>query len=740
MTIFAIASLVPIATFLAMACLWCPRTWKEGRTWAIPVLILFAAGTYAAAPFLRSTYVGTGEAYNYNLSIADAVTQFRSGVFPVLVGQTEFAFNGRIHPLRTAPLFCGAACLIDLATFHRLNFWEIQNALLTLSLVCAAYCAYAALRFLVGATHLVALFGAILYVFSPGVISTAYAMDLYMTVTTLPLVPLVAGCNAASFSRRSAGVYLVLGASLGLAWLAHPPIALWLSTSTAVIQLVVWTTRRPTWRALGAVFPGLLACLLLAGYSFASTSAMHDVRGVSMPEDYSPLFVELRRAFPASIMPVSAGAQQLSDFQLGYVAWALLLGAGAVAFLRRAAAPLALLGLAVFLLVLTLPVPWLTRAIWLHLPPAFPNLTNIWPMQRLYLVATGLVLVAACSVWPDADRRMRALHVGGRVGLVALCAAGLVWEISQARLFIHRGGMLKHGGDESADLHRPENIDLTLTSYALLGLPSHFLNGVMDPEREFRILRASDRSEIAVNWSSPNVGRRRAHGTFHTASLDSALVPLAPILRLEPYRHYILALKFKTAPFEGLIVMEGEHIRRVYALPSGGEARAFGMKPGNDPTLALWTTNPEGTDVRVNLVGVSHPEDFAEFELREVDPRNFPVELTGLLPMAGRVRATEAAWLETPRRFIPGYAAEIDGRPARVGNSPDGSVMIETPAGEHEFKLSYVGSPLLLASFWVSFCTGCLLALTALGWLACQAVRQARGRSSVTSAPEHARA
>src|SRR5271157_5774816 len=116
MTTFAIASLVPIATFLAMACLGCPRTWKEGRTKALPVLILFAAGTYAAAPFLRSTYVGTGEAYNYNLSIADAVTQFRAGVFPVLVGQTEFAFNGRIHPVRTAPLFCCAACLIDFAT------------------------------------------------------------------------------------------------------------------------------------------------------------------------------------------------------------------------------------------------------------------------------------------------------------------------------------------------------------------------------------------------------------------------------------------------------------------------------------------------------------------------------------------------------------------------------------------------------------------------------------------------
>ena len=29
--------------------------------------------------------------------------------------------------------------------------------------------------------------------------------------------------------------------------------------------------------------------------------------------------------------------------------------------------------------------------------------------------------------------------------------------------------------------------------------------------------------------------------------------------------------------------------------------------------------------------------------------------------------------------------------------------MIETPAGEHEFRLSYAGTPLLLAAFWTSF-------------------------------------
>jgi len=176
MTPLALATLIPFATLLAMACLSRPGTLRAWMPRVVTVLVLFAGGTYAAKPFLHGTYVGTGEAYNYSLSVADAVTQARSGVFPVLVGQSEFAFNGRIHPLRTAPWYCCAACLIDFATSHRLTFWQLQDALLTLSIVGAAFSAYASLRLLAGATRRVALFGALLYEFSPGVLSTAYAM------------------------------------------------------------------------------------------------------------------------------------------------------------------------------------------------------------------------------------------------------------------------------------------------------------------------------------------------------------------------------------------------------------------------------------------------------------------------------------------------------------------------------------------------------------------------------------
>ncbi len=723
MITFAIACWIPVATVLAMASWRCPRTWEQWKPRVASVLLLFCLGLYAAAPFLRGTYVGTGESYNYSLSLADAVMQERSGGFPAMVGQTEFAFNGRIHPVRTAPWYCCAACLLDVATGRSLNFWQLQDSILTLSILAAAFSAYASLRFLVGATRTVALVGAIVFELSPGVIATAYAMDLYMTVTALPLVPLVFASNVATFGRRSILNYLVLGTSIGFAWLAHPPIALWLSAVTAIIQVTVWVTRKPTWSAVMAVFPGLFACFLLASYSFASTAALRDIGGLSRPEDFSPLFVEIARAFPACLMPVSAEARSLSDFQIGYVGWAMLLVGFGVAVKRRQLTVLTLFSCAALLILLDLPVPSLTKALWLHLPPAFPNLTNIWPMQRLYLVATGLIITGCCALCPDADLRVRALSSGRRSGVLALCAAGLIWEASEARLFVKRGDLLQHGGEESADLHRSENINLTVTSYALLGVPRHFVNGVMDVGREFRILRLSDHSEIANNWSPTGKGRLRARGTLHTYALNLSPSPLAPAIRIEPDRRYLLSFKFRSAPFDGVLVMEGEHFRRTYPLPRAGASRGFGMESGNDPSVAIWTTNPERIEIHLALVSQQKGGVFADFELREIDPGSFPVDIEGLVPLSGRVHAPEGAWLETPRRFIPGYEASVDGLPAKVADSPEGSVMIEVPSGDHEFRLSYTGSRALVAAFWTTFSTASLLGLAGLAWLAVQAAR-----------------
>jgi hypothetical protein len=731
MTILLLALASPLLVLAWGACRDLPRTAADWKARALPIAILFAAGIYAANPFLAGTASGSGEAYNYSLSLADAVTQFRAGVFPVLVGQTEFAFNGRIHPLRTAPYYCYAPGLLDLLTFRRLDFWQLQCLLLTLSLVGAAFSAYAALRHLAGTTARVALYGAVVFVFSPAVLSLVYSMDLYMTVTTLPFLPLALGAGVYSFRERSARVYLLMGITLGLIWLAHPPIALWASAATVVLQAVVWLTRRPTWAAFAGLAAGVAAGGGLIAFGFASTLTMQSAGDLSSAKDFSPMFTEMKRVFPAALLPVGARADYLSAFQLGYVLWALLLATLGAAVWRRRLDALTLLGLACFLLVLTLPVPGISENLWHLLPDVFPNLTNIWPMQRLYLVAAVLILLAGGLLWGDTDTRLAARPGLARVANYLLLAA-LGWTLWQAQPFLDRGNMTVRSRTVGRDLHRSENINLTVTSYAMLGIPPYFVNGVMDPHQAFRLLRDADRSELANNWTAADPGPVKARGTLRGVRPQPDEVPLTPTLHLEPGARYLLSLTFRTAPFTGHLVLTGEHFNREYFLPSAGEPRAFGMRPGNQHSIVLWTTNPSGADInlRINGAAVSRSVSgaFADFTLHQIDPKRYPVQLESLVPLRGRFQSTEAGWLETPRRFIPGYAATVDGAPATIGGSPGGALMLQVPAGDHAFELRYVGPPLLRAAFWTTFMTVLLLVLGIAGWAAITAIRRLRSQ------------
>jgi len=78
---------------------------NAGWRWWLSVVFVGLAGVGGAWPFFSDNAMGTGEALNYHFAVADANAQLRSGEFPAFVGQTEFAYNGRVHPLRTAPYF-----------------------------------------------------------------------------------------------------------------------------------------------------------------------------------------------------------------------------------------------------------------------------------------------------------------------------------------------------------------------------------------------------------------------------------------------------------------------------------------------------------------------------------------------------------------------------------------------------------------------------------------------------------
>lgn len=691
------------------------------------------AGLFAASPFLTNRALGTREAYNYSLAVADAVTQFRQGQIPALVGQSEYAFNGRIHPLRTAPALPYVAGVVDLLTFRQLSFWSLQNLALALGLVGLAAASYASLRLATPAMPPLAALLAGILTLSPPVLAAAYGMDLYMTVLAAPCVPLVLAANVTAFSDRERTRWVLLGAGLAACWLAHPPVALWMTLTTVLLQATALIVCRPTlrgWiRTLGAV--ALLA--VLAGFGFVSALSVSPYGDIVHQHDTSLLLAEVKRAFHASLMPVSRRADQLGDFQAGYPIWALAIVALAWAMARRRGVALVLLLTGGLLLLFTLPVPGIHAWLWDNVPTLVLNLTNQWPMQRLYLPFATLVTFAFALAWRTPTVASRAVHDGLRLGLVVVVG----WTAWQGSRFVARGFATRQTAEATRWTHLPGNLDLTPISYALVGTPPDFTNGTMDPAFGFRLLAPFDAHPIASNWSAP------LPATAETQSLRLVarpgdredLLELSERLTLKPGRRYRLTFAFVAPPLPAMLQIQGRAVRREYPLPSAGGPQGFGMVAANNRSISLWTDLPVPEEVSFRLVGAGLARSawrgrvFADLQVEPVTTEALPFALQTLVPLRLQVRAATAGYLETPRMYLPGYAAFVDGRPVRTQRSPERRLMLPVTAGDHGVEIRYAGSDLLLGTFWLSALGWCGLGLWGLSRVAPASI-QARLRQT----------
>ncbi|PTY05648.1 hypothetical protein DB347_14865 [Opitutaceae bacterium EW11] len=681
----------------------------EWKPYVIHVGILFATGLFAAGPFVTTRSLGTSEAYNYSLAVADAVTQARAGVIPTLVGQSEFAFNGRIHPVRTAPYLTTLAQALDLATFRQLNFWALQNLALALSLVAAAFSCYQCLRRSTEASSQLSLVFTAAYLLSPGVLAAAYAMDLYMTVMAVPYVPLVVAANLRALDgRRGFGTYLLLACGLAACWWAHPPVAWWLSLASVLAHLPLLFALRLRSREMKAIIPAVAIGMILAGFVFTSALSVRSYSSMSAARAPEAVVKEILGAFHSSLLPVSAAANKLGDFQLGYSYWALLGLAWVFSVLRRSFASLVLVTVALALLAFTIPVPLLTAWLWDHMPTFAITINGPWPMQRLYPIITALFLFGAARIrnWPRFDGVPKVLRDLTALALIVVS----FWTVYQSWRFISRGYASRADTAYTRYSHAPENINLTLIAYAMFTLPPSFENGVMDPVMETRVLKRETADELVSNWKASEAwGREVQTGRLTASSGSGDIAELKPTIKLEPGRRYILDLTFRSPPLTGVLRIIGPNTIRVYPLPQAGQPRGFGMEPSNRHSLTLWTSSPETEIIQFQLIG---PEmgsarllNFADFKLRELDPEKLPIRVESLVPFRATVRVSEPGYIEIPRIFIDGYRAMVDGHTSRVQRSPDGLVMASVPGGESKVEIRYDGPWWLRISFWSS-CVG----------------------------------
>jgi hypothetical protein len=681
-------------------------------------VVVGLAGTLAVRPFYHNGDLGSGDAQWYAIMIGDFVTQSRAGVFPVWVGQSFYAFNGAVSPLRYAPgiLFMGG--ILDFLTAQSLHMVALRNLVLSSCALLGAYSAYACLRPILKGAPWIACGLAVLWVYCPGVLAPPMLGDLYMTFSTLPFVPLVLhGCWRV-WERDDRWGRLWIAAGLAGVWLCHSPIAIWFTMVASGLYLASMVGR-PLRRQLGLGMATSAAFLALGSLPFISVLTLDNQLKA---EGSSAVALEnIHECFPANFKPIDPRLLGLESEQVGYA----LLGALALAvvclpFVRQRGAwafAAACLGVAAF----AIPLPRITDALWLHMPSWFIVIQNVWPVQRLFLVWSAVIVFTAAIV-------MASPRVSGRRGAyLALClafACGIAWSVREANK-IHQGILPRRGSAATAEMREGEN-NLVLTRYAyssFSAIPQYFSHAYMDPLFENRLLDIDTQLPLATNAdaAAPVAGDSDAPAGAHLVQsgvwtghsvTQSPHYRLLPALTLEPGLRYALRLEFDEPGVEGTLQILSDSLFREYTLPdsgvgSGARPRplSFGSLPQSSHVVPLSITGKAPAPLLSTFIVRRYTTEtipFARFWLYSFEPERLPVAVESLVPYRARVNTPHAAYLETPRLWLKGWKATVNGIPADTLRSSENLVMLPVPAGTCRVELTYVPPRALVASFWIA--------------------------------------
>ena len=166
---------------------------------------------------------------------------------------------------------------------------------------------------------------------------------------------------------------------------------------------------------------------------------------------------------------------------------------------------------------------------------------------------------------------------------------------------------------------------------------------------------------------------------------------------------------------------------RQYILPDSGEniqhagpPRAFGSLPSSSHVMPLATAVDQPVAARFHFLDSGAPDPhsfpspqfaFARYWLYTYEAGDLAVKIDSLLPYRARTAVAGAAWLETPRMWLTGYRATVNGQPAEVRRSPDNLVMIALPPGESAIALDYFAPWWLRGAFWMGLLSWCAVVL-----------------------------
>ncbi len=702
-------TLVPLVLLLGLDGVLVWQLAQTDRQWRAEILALLGtqvAALWLVAPYFTSSFIGAGDSYSYSMVLADVIEQLHRGVFPVFVGQSHYSFSGNTHLIRDAPYFVNLGVALNFLTGGRLSPFALQNLCLIASVLGGATTTYVAVRVLAPAWRSAAPLLAALYVLCPATMVLLAAMDMHPAIMTLPWLPLFWLGVAGSLTPGDDTRWLVIStAALALIWYAHPAIAAWVMPFWLGAFGLRWLFLDRTFRSAARMFLAVAALGWLISYLFVSVYSMQLHYAINPRGVTDRIFDSLRQGWAGCWRPLSEPAGKLGNIQLGYALEVVILGC----LSRLGRNQLAGWFLAAVLLVfqlLLVPVPGATQFVWSLMPAKLIDATNIWPMQRFHLIMPAAILVWAAltlRTWTPSPRLQRVCLV--------LLAAGVAWSAWQEEVPRSLARLVTRTRAVSAALLQPVNIALTRSPYLFLGFqPSYVSNGVMEPAFETRLLDQAMQPLLDNASALP----RLKSASPPVAVLEPRRLPTSrpdakrreATFKTDGHSQYLLAFTFNGVPNGGIELFGAGGLSRYYDLPSSGQPRAFGAGGRASPYLPICLPpGPVDTiTLRTEVSGLSA-------QVYAFHPEELPIKTDSLIPLAISLDAPQPGFLETPRVFIPGYVATVNGVATPVVSSPDRLVTVPVPAGPARVVVSYPAPASLRRAFWFSLSGFALLPL-----------------------------
>ncbi len=700
------------------------------QTW-LPV----ASFAYLFSGFVGGSSVGAGDGYWYSLMVADFVQQWRLGVFPAFLGQTEFAFNGAVFPHRFGPLLQHTAALLDLMTFRSLDYLQLQNLGLLLAGAGGAFSMNRCLRVILPNRTWTRTALSMLYLASPGVLALAYTGGLYMSVMTLPFIPWIALAVWRSFRVMEPLPILQTSAPLAAAWFGHPPIALWSHAVLALALAIRWTRLvRTPGRFLREASLIALTFTLLGSFVFVSALTLDNEGAGATVES---VMNSVKASFPGLLLPVSKGAVMVSDYKLGMGTWLVFLATFTAWIKRPAAGTGYLLAMTLVLQCFLFPIPGLTERLWHALPQIMVDATYLWPMQRLTVIALAMILMATAAILAGC---IQTKATSRWIATAAWVAVG--WSHFEAVRFLNRGNATAVPPATAVTAMAEHNAMLTRYAFFRFNtVPHYYSHGYVDPLLAHRLLTLDGTSVVdsnlaAVERSVP------VRSTTLTGKFDgSQSVQLSPKVTLSGgQRHYLSFEWHSTTPaLNGVVTSYSPTIKRDYWVPDSGFGsiyaaanHSFGIGNGHAVGFSAWSSAAAGETMELRFIYQTPPSTppaarFLTVHDHAYTADTLPIRIRSLAPLVASVDVPAGgALLETTRMFVAGYRARVNGTEVEALRTPDHLLAIPLPAGVNEVELRFEGTTSVRAAYWISL-------ISWLGLLGSGAAPALRGRQRTAS-------